>query len=109
MGWWTGPAWGWFVRSPLAGPHSSPSHHSELHFAVLTVLSLARLVELSGAIVLFSDRMGPSLLLVAAAFGLAVAASERCPPKCMCSKTTLRCMFLPIERVPHIPRNTTIL
>ncbi|XP_039287594.1 peroxidasin homolog [Nilaparvata lugens] len=32
-----------------------------------------------------------------------------CPPRCLCFKTTVRCMFLSMDKVPPIPAETTIL
>ncbi|XP_071524649.1 peroxidasin homolog isoform X1 [Panulirus ornatus] len=37
------------------------------------------------------------------------AAAVRCPPKCLCFRTTVRCMFLGLKRIPHVPHKTTIL
>ncbi|EEB18897.1 hypothetical protein Phum_PHUM538490 [Pediculus humanus corporis] len=34
---------------------------------------------------------------------------EKCPSKCICFKTTVRCMLVHIERVPQIPKDTTML
>ncbi|KAK8739717.1 hypothetical protein OTU49_003162 [Cherax quadricarinatus] len=39
----------------------------------------------------------------------AAAAAVRCPPKCLCFRTTVRCMFLGLKRIPHVPPKTTIL
>ncbi|KAG8323490.1 hypothetical protein J6590_006508 [Homalodisca vitripennis] len=32
-----------------------------------------------------------------------------CPPRCLCFRTTVRCMFLSLDRVPEVPPDTTIL
>ncbi|XP_063223547.1 peroxidasin isoform X7 [Bacillus rossius redtenbacheri] len=49
--------------------------------------------------------------LVLAVLLAAVAGSARaqCPAKCLCFRTTVRCMFLQLERVPQVPAQTTIL
>lgn len=46
------------------------------------------------------------LLLVALTTGLADA---QCPARCLCFRTTVRCMFLQLDRVPEVPPETTIL
>ncbi|XP_047473287.1 peroxidasin homolog [Penaeus chinensis] len=51
-------------------------------------------------------------VLVAAAVLLALAAGAsgvRCPAKCLCFRTTVRCMFLQLEKIPKVPPETTIL
>ena len=35
--------------------------------------------------------------------------SIRCPTRCLCFRSTVRCMFLQLDRVPQVPSNTTIL
>ena len=37
------------------------------------------------------------------------ATTVRCPPKCLCFRTTVRCMFLGLKRIPLVPTKTTIL
>ncbi|KAK7869718.1 hypothetical protein R5R35_011787 [Gryllus longicercus] len=32
-----------------------------------------------------------------------------CPAKCLCFRTTVRCMFLQLDNVPQVPTETTIL
>lgn len=46
------------------------------------------------------------LLLAALTTGLADA---QCPARCLCFRTTVRCMFLQLDRVPEVPPETTIL
>jgi hypothetical protein len=46
------------------------------------------------------------LLLAALSTGLADA---QCPPRCLCFRTTVRCMFLQLDKVPEVPPETTIL
>ncbi|KFM72304.1 Peroxidasin, partial [Stegodyphus mimosarum] len=37
------------------------------------------------------------------------ATSVQCPSRCLCFRTTVRCMFLKLEKVPEVPADTTIL
>ncbi|CAL4114099.1 unnamed protein product, partial [Meganyctiphanes norvegica] len=37
------------------------------------------------------------------------APQPRCPDKCLCFRTTVRCMFLQLDHIPRVPRETTIL
>ena len=37
------------------------------------------------------------------------SSSIRCPTRCLCFRSTVRCMFLQLDRVPQVPSNTTIL
>ncbi|XP_037077759.1 peroxidasin-like, partial [Pollicipes pollicipes] len=32
-----------------------------------------------------------------------------CPPRCLCFRTTVRCMFLGLKQLPQVPASTTIL
>ncbi|XP_052121607.1 peroxidasin [Frankliniella occidentalis] len=36
-------------------------------------------------------------------------AAKHCPNRCVCFKTTVRCMFLQLDHVPRVPPDTTIL
>ena len=38
-----------------------------------------------------------------------VDAEIRCPARCLCFRSTVRCMFLQLDQVPAVPANTTIL
>lgn len=38
-----------------------------------------------------------------------VQALGQCPPGCQCVSTTVRCMFLQMERIPRVPPETTLL
>lgn len=38
-----------------------------------------------------------------------VNAETRCPARCLCFRSTVRCMFLQLDQVPAVPANTTIL
>lgn len=49
------------------------------------------------------------VIVVAAAAGGADATTVRCPSKCLCFRTTVRCMFLGLKRIPPVPTKTTIL
>ena len=49
------------------------------------------------------------VLLLAASVADVADANVRCPVKCLCFRTTVRCMFLQLEKVPPVPFNTTIL
>ncbi|KAE9532558.1 hypothetical protein AGLY_009639 [Aphis glycines] len=56
--------------------------------------------------------VGPLLLLVLLAFFLPSfpSAAAECPAKCMCFKTTVRCMYLNLDRIPdRISPTTTVL
>ncbi|XP_021933009.1 peroxidasin isoform X5 [Zootermopsis nevadensis] len=46
------------------------------------------------------------ILLAAFCTGLAEA---QCPARCLCFRTTVRCMFLQLDKVPEVPPETTIL
>lgn len=46
------------------------------------------------------------LLLFASVFSPTFAF---CPYRCLCFRTTVRCMFLQLEKVPEVPEDTTIL
>lgn len=35
--------------------------------------------------------------------------TAQCPLRCLCFRTTVRCMFLHLEKVPDIPEDTTVL
>lgn len=48
-----------------------------------------------------------ALLLVA--LSGCVGQSDRCPDKCLCFRTTVRCMFVQLATVPEVPPGTTIL
>ena len=55
-----------------------------------------------------------SVLLVLVAVMIAgivvpVSAEIRCPSRCLCFRSTVRCMFLELDQVPSVPLNTTIL
>ncbi|XP_043196790.1 peroxidasin homolog isoform X2 [Amphibalanus amphitrite] len=39
----------------------------------------------------------------------AVRAHSDCPPRCLCFRTTVRCMFLGLRQLPQVPEATTIL
>lgn len=45
-------------------------------------------------------------LIICVVLSVAVA---QCPPGCQCVGTTVRCMFLQLERIPRIPADTTLL
>ncbi|XP_071446700.1 peroxidasin homolog [Hetaerina americana] len=52
------------------------------------------------------------LLLAAWILWIGAAGGEEirgCPNRCICFRTTVRCMFLRLERVPPVPLGTTIL
>ena len=51
------------------------------------------------------------VLLLASALAASAGGQEapRCPTRCLCFRTTVRCMFLQLERVPAVPVQTTIL
>lgn len=53
----------------------------------------------------------PAFVLLAAAFGfeLIQCQENECPSRCLCFRTTVRCMFLQMEKVPEVPSTTTIL
>ena len=34
---------------------------------------------------------------------------QRCPDKCLCFRTTVRCMFVQLSTIPVVPPHTTIL
>ena len=38
-----------------------------------------------------------------------ISAEIRCPSRCLCFRSTVRCMFLELDQVPAVPSNTTIL
>lgn len=57
-------------------------------------VKLGRVVVMAAAVL---------LALVAGASGV------RCPAKCLCFRTTVRCMFLQLEKIPRVPPETTIL
>lgn len=33
----------------------------------------------------------------------------RCPSRCLCFRTTVRCMFLQLDHIPSVPHDTTVL
>ncbi|CAL1272051.1 unnamed protein product [Larinioides sclopetarius] len=50
------------------------------------------------------------LLLVLCGFLFAVHGSYgECPARCLCFRSTVRCMFLQLDKVPDIPPETTVL
>ena len=51
----------------------------------------------------------PVWALVVAAALAAVRAQSDCPPRCLCFRTTVRCMFLGLRQLPQVPEATTIL
>lgn len=51
----------------------------------------------------------PSALLGFLCFLLLPASSRSCPPRCLCFRTTVRCMHLMLETIPDIPPQTSIL
>ena len=55
----------------------------------------------------------PLVFVVAAAAMMAsfvpASAEIRCPSRCLCFRSTVRCMFLELDQVPAVPANTTIL
>ncbi|MPC19659.1 Peroxidasin [Portunus trituberculatus] len=50
-----------------------------------------------------------AVMVVVVAVGGTDGTTVRCPPKCLCFRTTVRCMFLGLKRIPHVPVRTTIL
>ena len=38
-----------------------------------------------------------------------VSAEIRSPSRCLCFRSTVRCMFLELDQIPSVPPNTTIL
>ncbi|KAJ9586073.1 hypothetical protein L9F63_020270, partial [Diploptera punctata] len=60
-----------------------------------------------------SRRSRPSskmLLLVVLLVSIATGqADAQCPARCLCFRTTVRCMFLQLDSVPQVPSETTIL
>jgi peroxidase len=55
--------------------------------------------------------LGTAMVFVMIAMGLMVPVSGeiRCPSRCLCFRSTVRCMFLELDQVPAVPPNTTIL
>ncbi|RZF34098.1 hypothetical protein LSTR_LSTR015975 [Laodelphax striatellus] len=51
------------------------------------------------------------LIVTVGALFVAVTSGQQvtCPSRCLCFKTTVRCMFLSMDRVPHVPTEPTIL
>jgi hypothetical protein len=49
------------------------------------------------------------LWVMCALLAATLAKEHRCPNKCLCFKTTVRCMFLHLDQVPQVPHNTTTL
>ncbi|XP_013398080.1 peroxidasin isoform X2 [Lingula anatina] len=47
------------------------------------------------------------LLYLALLFHSSIA--QPCPSRCLCFRTTVRCMFLHLEKIPQVPPETTIL
>ncbi|KAF0765589.1 peroxidasin [Aphis craccivora] len=102
------PLGNWHVRLPTA------------QCAMRSVCTMTRLVyhvvsrrRVDAATAVFRKTMvGPMLLLVLLAFFLPSfpSAAAECPAKCMCFKTTVRCMFLHLDRIPdRISPTTTVL
>ncbi|KAM9708996.1 peroxidasin homolog isoform 2-T2 [Menidia menidia] len=57
-----------------------------------------------------AGRLAPGLVLLAAAvLALAVGPARGCPSRCLCFRTTVRCMHLNLETVPAVSPQTTIL
>ncbi|KAL5015945.1 hypothetical protein ScPMuIL_005534 [Solemya velum] len=38
-----------------------------------------------------------------------LVSSQDCPDRCLCFRTTVRCMFLQLDRIPQVPEDTTVL
>lgn len=57
------------------------------------------------------SRMLPSGLALACFVLLSLSHAQeiRCPSRCLCFRSTVRCMFLQLDYVPPVPLNTTIL
>uniref|UniRef100_A0A646QDL0 Peroxidasin n=1 Tax=Hemiscolopendra marginata TaxID=943146 RepID=A0A646QDL0_9MYRI len=60
--------------------------------------------------------MGSVFVVVAAVLLLSLVGNRvtlaeglNCPDRCLCFRTTVRCMFLQLDHVPSVPRETTIL
>lgn len=49
------------------------------------------------------------LLVLLVSGTLVEGQGRRCPAKCLCFRTTVRCMFLQLDAIPEVPRETTIL
>ncbi|XP_076341100.1 peroxidasin-like [Tachypleus tridentatus] len=49
------------------------------------------------------------LVLVLAVLENSFVVSENCPYRCLCFRTTVRCMFLQLEEVPAAPPDTEII
>ncbi|KAM9165644.1 LOW QUALITY PROTEIN: putative oxidoreductase PXDNL [Pangshura tecta] len=52
----------------------------------------------------YPSREGAALLLA-----VRCAASQRCPSRCLCFKTTIRCMHLMLDHSPRVPQQTSVL
>ena len=48
-------------------------------------------------------------LLLLAVSQVLVRGQSDCPPRCLCFRTTVRCMFLGLTHLPRVPATTTIL
>jgi len=71
-----------------------------------------RRVDAATAAVLPKTMVAPMSLLLLLVFSLSSfsSAAAECPAKCMCFKTTVRCMFLHLDRIPdRISPTTTVL
>ncbi|GFY51302.1 hypothetical protein TNIN_138911 [Trichonephila inaurata madagascariensis] len=49
------------------------------------------------------------VLLLEALLLLADPSSGQCPARCLCFRSTVRCMFLQLDQVPDVPPETTVL
>ncbi|XP_078669070.1 peroxidasin-like isoform X2 [Branchiostoma floridae x Branchiostoma belcheri] len=52
---------------------------------------------------------GAGLVLATAVLALVPSGSEACPSRCLCFRTTVRCMHLQLDRIPQVAPTTTIL
>jgi hypothetical protein len=77
------------------------------------VVSRRRVDVVAAATAVFRKTMAaPLLLLLLLVLSLSSfpSAAAECPAKCMCFKTTVRCMFLHLDRIPdRISPATTVL
>ncbi|ODM97861.1 Peroxidasin-like protein [Orchesella cincta] len=55
------------------------------------------------------------VIFIVVVFTLDIGSSQeapthnQCPLRCLCFRTTVRCMFLHLEKVPDVPDDTTVL
>ncbi|XP_070195291.1 peroxidasin-like isoform X2 [Littorina saxatilis] len=52
---------------------------------------------------------GVMWLLCAVMWWLVPHTVAQCPPRCLCFRTNVRCMFLQLEHIPSVPPDTTVL